>query len=411
VKQPHYIRVVVATCCLVIAAPAGADWRAFRGTSGNPVAEDAQPPLTWNDSPGKEENLAWKIDLPGRGPSSPIVVGDKVIVTASDGYQETRIHALAFSVETGRTLWHRTFWATGRTYCHPTTANAAPTPTSDGKLVFAFYSSNDLACIDLDGNFRWFRGLAFDYPKAGNDVGMASSPVVVDDTVVVQVENQGNSFATGIDKHTGQTRWRIKRPPLANWSSPLALDDADGNRVVLLQSTKGLTAIDPGSGKEKWHYEATCAGVPSSVTDQNGSHLFTPSGGILALKLNSVTESPSEAWRSSQLRPSTASPILHAGRVYTSSSAGIIACGDARSGKIVWRLRLKGPIWSTPVIAGNHMYVLNGDGLAQVVRLGEESGELVSTYDFGTTIQATAAVSDGAYFVRSDRHLWKIASP
>jgi outer membrane protein assembly factor BamB len=160
-----------------------ADWAQFRGPAGTSVAADAKLPTSFNVA--DNQNVAWRADLPGRGPSSPIVIADRVVVTCSDGPLQEKLIVACFDAKSGKSLWRRQFWATGRTYSHPDSANAAPTPASDGKRIYAFYSSNDMVCLDLDGNLQWFRGLAFDYPKAGNDVGMASSPVVVDDTVVV----------------------------------------------------------------------------------------------------------------------------------------------------------------------------------------------------------------------------------
>ena len=130
----------------------GADWLQFRGTRHTNIAGDAKLPVSFSD----KENVAWKADLPGRGPSSPIIVDDRVIVTCSGGLGEDykqhqdHLHILCFDSKTGKELWRRRFWATGRTHSHPFSANAAPTPASDGKLIFAFYSSNDLVCLDLD---------------------------------------------------------------------------------------------------------------------------------------------------------------------------------------------------------------------------------------------------------------------
>ena len=155
----------------------GADWLQFRGSQSTGVAPDADLPLNWS------ENVAWKSPLPGRGPSSPIVVGGRVFVTCSSGAKQDKLHLLAFDAEGGHQEWERQLWATGRTFTHPSSAVAANTPASDGERIFAFYSSNDLACYDLDGNLLWFRGLGHDYPKAGNDIGMSSSPVVVGETV------------------------------------------------------------------------------------------------------------------------------------------------------------------------------------------------------------------------------------
>ena len=160
----------------------GVDWAEFRGPNGNPV-HDGTLPLKW-DSSGTE-NVAWKASLPGRGVSSPIVVDDLVVITASGGANQQKLFVVAIDQQTGKQRWRRSFWATGRTYTHPTSSNAAPTPVSDGQYIYAFYSSNDLACLDLSGNLMWYRGLAHDYPKAGNDVGMASSPAIAGDVVVV----------------------------------------------------------------------------------------------------------------------------------------------------------------------------------------------------------------------------------
>lgn len=245
-----------STTCLLAAAfvtlLCGADWLQFRGANGASSSTDAAPPDSWNET----TNVAWKASLPGRGVSGPIVVKDRTYVTCSSGVKQDRLHVVCFDNKTGDEVWQREFWATGRTLTHPFSAVAAPTPASDGQRIFAFYSSNDLACLDLDGNLLWYRGLAFDYPKAGNDIGMASSPVVVGETVVVQIENQGDSFAAGIDVATGATRWRVERAHHANWVSPIALPgDREGNRIVLLQSASGLTAHNSMTGEELWRYD------------------------------------------------------------------------------------------------------------------------------------------------------------
>ncbi len=141
-----------------------ADWPKFRGGSSNAVELDADLPVEFDGATGK--NVAWKVSIPGRSVGGAIVVGNQVITTASDGMDERRVRLLSYDVETGMQNWVQEFVARGRPYCHPTSANAAPTPTSDGKRVYAFYSSNDLACVDLDGNLVWYRSLTSDFVKA-----------------------------------------------------------------------------------------------------------------------------------------------------------------------------------------------------------------------------------------------------
>ena len=227
--------------------------------------------------------VAWKVDLPGRGPSSPIVVGSRVLITASSGANQDRLHVLCFDTNDGRRLWERQFWATGRTITHSQSANAAPTPASDGRAVFAFYSSNDLVALDLDGNLLWYRGLATDYPRIGNDAGMASSPLVMEGVVVVQTESQGGALAVGIDASDGSTRWRDDRERVASWTSPVTISGGGaGTPAVLVQSTPGVNCLDPTSGKELWRYKASCDSISSACAA--GGLIFLPSGGITALR-------------------------------------------------------------------------------------------------------------------------------
>jgi outer membrane protein assembly factor BamB len=386
-----------------VALLGGADWLQFRGANGASSSTDAAPPDSWNET----TNVAWKASLPGRGVSGPIVVKDRTYVTCSSGVKQDRLHVVCFDNKTGDEVWQREFWATGRTLTHPFSAVAAPTPASDGQRIFAFYSSNDLACLDLDGNLLWYRGLAFDYPKAGNDIGMASSPVVVGETVVVQIENQGDSFAAGIDVATGATRWRVERAHHANWVSPIALPgDREGNRIVLLQSASGLTAHNSMTGEELWRYDVPCSTTPSVAVSED--HIFIPANGLTVLKLAPDATVPSLVWDSSQLSPSAASPIVVGDRVYTMNGSGVLSCGDIATGERLWQLRVGGKFWSTPVVAGDRMYCINSDGAAKVVQLGDK-GEIVSSNEFSDEIKGSPAISAGALYVRSDHYLWKIA--
>jgi outer membrane protein assembly factor BamB len=387
------------------AAARAEDWLAFRGN--NARSHSSQTGLPTEEK--LAEAIAWKKAIPGRAVSGPIVVGGRVIVTSSDGPKDDRLYVVCFDAETGRRLWQRAFWATGRTLHHPTSAVAAPTPASDGQRIFAFYSSNDLICLDLDGNLQWLRALTADYPGAYNDTGMASSPCVVGDTVVVQMECQGDSFAIGLDKRTGENRWRVERFPSANWTSPVACN-MNGREAVLLQSSDRLTAHDPQTGEQLWAYKAECSSIPSLTLD--GDAVLLPSGGMTALRLPSGDEaSPSVLWKQNRLAPSAASPVACNQRVYIINGAGVLVAASCQNGEILEQLRLAGTYWATPVVAGDYLYAVNQDGLLQVVRLPRGSGkaEIVARCEFGEPVLGSPAVGDGALFIRSLQHLWKLA--
>ena len=399
----------------ILCSFAAADWNHFRGNDNQSTSDCKNLPLLFDMKTG--ENIAWTADLPGRGPSCPIVVGDQVFVTSSSGIRQDRLHVLAFDTASGKCNWHRQLWATGHTHVHPFGAVAQCTPAGNGDSIFAFYSSNDLACFDLRGNLKWFRGLAHDYPTARNDVGMSSSPLVVGPTVIVQVQNQGESFVAGIDTETGKTRWRTSRHHSAVWSSPTVWRGKSASPeddLVLLQDRERLTAHDPQTGKMVWQYEAQChtvASVTTGFADMPEEPLvYLPANGLHALRRDPAGRDVEFLWHEQRLRSGNTSPVVHNGRVYTIKSSGVLVCGDASTGRVLWQLRLKGPFWATPLVAGDQLFAVNHDGAVHIVALGEK-GKLLRTCRFDTKILASPIAVDGALYLRSDQHLTKIASP
>ncbi|MEM7146281.1 MAG: PQQ-binding-like beta-propeller repeat protein [Verrucomicrobiota bacterium] len=380
------------------------DWLGFRGPNGGGVALEAVEGM-----PVKlDGEVAWDVALPGRGLSSPVIVGDRVFVTAASGPQQEELHVLCFDAGDGAKLWERRFWASGRTMSHKKTCVAAPTPVSDGERVYALFSSNDLVCLDLEGNLVWLRGLMVDYPNASNSLGLATSPVIAGDTLVVQIENDSDSFAAGIDLATGENKWRTARTKKANWSSPVVMREGEsGEERVVLQGSQGVTAVHPDTGVVEWVFEEGAATIPSSGVGASGEVIYVPSNGLAALQRGPEGNTAQTIWQASELRPGTASPIEKDGKVYIVNNLGVLTCADAATGERLWRVRLKGPFSGSPVAAGDHLYFFNERGIGQVVDLSGEEGAVVGEVELGETILGTAAIADGGVFVRSDGRLWR----
>ncbi|MCA9058023.1 MAG: PQQ-binding-like beta-propeller repeat protein [Planctomycetaceae bacterium] len=395
---------LLVTSCVTSVAAAG-DWRQFRGNNANSIAEGENLPQELSG-----ETIAWKAELPGRGLCGPVVIGERVFVTASSGYAQDRLSVLAFHTNSGEQLWRRQFVATGRTVCHEKMCNATPTLASDGIRLFAFYSSNDLICLDLDGNLQWYRGLGSEFPNASNSLGMASSPIVVDGVVVVQVESDAEAFACGIDAETGVTRWQLDRPRAANWTSPTILPAKEGRpTLALLQSSKGVSAIDVATGTEVWTFTDGASTIPSSTVIDG--QVVIPSNGLTVLQPSADGTEFTSVWTASNLRPGTASPIAVDGMALSMNSAGVLTAADITNGERLWQARLKGPFSGTPVVAGSYLYAFNEGGNAFVVKLSRENGEIVSELDLTETILCSPAAADNALYIRSDAHLWKFARP
>lgn len=381
----------------------GEDWRQFRGPSSTGLASVQGLPTTLTES-----HLLWKSDLPGRGLSSPIIVGDKLFLTAAEGSEQERLIVLCLDARSGQPIWKRTFWATGRTMCHEKTCVAAPTPVSDGQHIVALYSSNDLVCLDLDGNLEWMRGLTVDYPNVSNSLGMASSPVIVDGVLIAQVENDTQSLALGISLSDGKNLWQMARPKGANWTSPVPLHDTPTPSVAL-QSSRGIHVVHAHTGAILSSYQDGAATIPSSVLI--GTTLLSPSHGLTALDVAAQQEEMPMLWRSRALSPATASPIVIDNAVFVVNNAGVLTRGNLDGGRREWQLRLKGPFSASAVGFGSILYWVNEAGLLQVVDVSTEEGTIVSTLDLGQTILGTPSIANGALFVRSDQTLWKIGMP
>lgn len=401
-KQVTRLLPLIFLSGLAIAEPKQ-EWRQFRGSDGTGVLAFSELPTQLD----VEQHVVWKSPLPGRGLSSPVIIGDRVFVSCASGANKDRLHVRCHSSSTGEVLWERQFWATGRTNCHDKTSVAASTPASDGQNLYVLFSSNDVFCLDLDGNLQWLRGLTSDYPNASNSLGMASSPIVVAETLIVQCENDSDSFAVGLDVESGKNRWRLERPTMSNYTTPLVLDDAaSGKSLVALQSGRGISAIDPATGVTAWTYQDGASTIPSSVVADNT--LYVPSHGITAIRGGSRGEEAEQLWRSGQLRPATASPIVVGDKIFTVNNAGVVTAGRLTDGKRLWQLRTKGPYSGSPVGWGHYLYFANEKGLVQVVDVSADEGAIVSQIDLQETFLCTPAIADGALYLRSDQHLWKI---
>jgi outer membrane protein assembly factor BamB len=394
----HAARFIVVVT--VAASAALAQVPQFRGPGGLGVADAKNLPVQWSE----QENIRWKIALPGRGLSGPVIADGRVYVTACTGFEQKRLHVLCFDVKTGKQVWERQFWATGTTLCHPKTNMAAPTPVTDGQRVYALFATADLACLDTDGNLVWYRSLAGDHPTIGNNVGMAASPTLHKDTLIVPMENVGESFVAGIDAATGENRWRVSRPRGINWSTPLVIQN-QGRDEVLLQTPGQFTAHDPATGKLLWTWAGECAAASSPVLGDG--MLFIAGGKLTALRPGAASESPQVLWQNNKLATGYTSPLYYQGLVYTVSGRGVINCAEPGTGKILWSERLEGEHSASPLGADGKIYVAGEEGVVGVLQAGGEA-KLLATNSLPEKFLASPVAADGALFLRSDKHLYCI---
>ena len=418
--------------CL-ITSQTEADWLRFRGPNGTGKS-DSTLPVSWTP----DANVAWKGELPGPGVSCPIVVGDRVFVTCYSGYGIEREnpgdiknlmrHLVCFDAKTGEKKWQRDIPAAQPEDPYTgigVTAHgyASHTPVSDGQHVFTYFGKSGAYAFDLDGEQVWQQdiGKESDPWKWGS----SASPIVYDDLVIITASAESQALV-GLNKATGEVVWRQEAAGLDGmWGTPLLVKVHDGRTDLVMNVAKEMWGLDPATGKLRWFCESTGAEQAHSSPVVGGKTVFAftgRGGGSVAVKVGGegdVSES-NVVWNGRETAR-FGSPIGHKSNLYLVAN-GVLSVVDGKSGKRTKQLRLKGGgtggssrfgslDYPSPVIAGDHLYYLNGKGETFVFSLGPNpkqlSVNLVQTD--GETFGGTPAISDGRMFLRSNKHLYCVA--
>ncbi|MCS7021798.1 MAG: PQQ-like beta-propeller repeat protein [Gemmataceae bacterium] len=379
----------------------GADWPQFRGPNGSGVSTEAPLPVEWS----RTHNIAWQASLPGRGVSSPIVVGDRVYLTASSGPRGDRLHLLAYDAHRGTLLWHRQLQATGPTHCHPKTCMAAHTPAADAQGVYALFASGDLLACNPDGSLRWYRSLASDYPTISNQVGMAASLILIEGKLIVPMDNVGESFLAALDIRDGRNLWKAERPREINWVTPVVRPHTEGAEI-LLAGPRGLYAYDVATGQVRWSFKEAAFTVPLPLLEDEAVYL--PVQGVSKFSLGPDGIRGKPLWQNRSLQTGYSSPLLYRGRIYTASSTGFITAADATSGKELFRERVKGAFSASPVAGDGKVYCFNETGTCYVLDARTDTFELLATNSLEEETLATPAIAHQRLYVRTDKTLYAI---
>lgn len=395
--------ITLASSLLLLSVTVAGDWPSYRGNGTAAVASNI--PLTWS----KTENLLWSAPLPGQGPASPIVIGNTVFVTASSGYKQDRLHVFAFDSATGKKRWERQLWATGRTECHPKSAMAAPTPTADSERVYALFATADLVCFDHQGNMLWYRPLTQEYPSISNQVGMASSPILADGTLIIPMQNSGDaSFYLGIDPKTGKDKWKVKLNKEVAWSTPCLMPQ--GKRtLVLYQDDVGLHAIDAASGQQAWNFTTfkTNGIVGPSLLGTDKIVVAGDEFGVIQPGADDTT--PKLLWKTPKIRVGYCTPLQLDDKMLTLTNNGVINCIKSDDGTVLWQQRVKGNFAASPVKVGDKVLVVNEEGTTYVLEPGAKEGKIVATNSVGAeNMLGTPAIANDRLYLRSDSMLYCI---
>jgi outer membrane protein assembly factor BamB len=405
-------------------------WPQFRGPRGDGLAE-ADPPLAWSAT----EHVKWKMAVPGRGRSSPVVLGDRIWMTAAreQGVRRTRIEsddmqvaehvrlgAVCLSAADGKLLFERELFDVD----HPAPVHwlnswATPTPVVDSGRLYCDFGAFGTACIDaMSGNVLWKCRLVVDH-----QVGPGSSPMVYRNRLILVRDGGDVQYVAALDVQTGAIAWKAARPPIVAdrpnykkaFSTPLLITAA-GRTQLVVPAPQWFVAYDPESGKELWRvHHGKGFSIAARPVFGHGM-VYVCTGAIRpelwAIRVDGqgdVTDTH-VAWKTRAGIPVMSSPILVGDYLYSVSDAGIVSCWDARSGKVAWRERLEGNYLASPLCAGERLYFFNRDGLTTVLKTGEQFTRLAENRLEGPLV-ATPAMVEQSLFLRTDSHLYRIECP
>ena len=254
---------------------ANADWPAFLGGKSRSAAEDFSPPLKW----APDEGIGWQSELAGHGQSSPVIVGDRIYLTAVEGPMKNNNLVSCHNLSTGELLWKKSFPSSLLVANNVYTSRAAPSPSADASGVFAFFESGNLVALAPDGEVRWERDLIKDYGKFVGRFGLGGSIAQLDDQIFIVADNDGPSYIAGFDKKTGKTTWKTDRASRISWSSPMMVK-IGGQDQIVISSSGSVDGYDPADGKLLWSYDDVGGNtVPSTIDAGQGTFLVGASPG------------------------------------------------------------------------------------------------------------------------------------
>lgn len=422
----------------LLAADGDADflrqWPHWRGPMDTGVAPSGDPPVQWSE----DLNVRWKVPLPGKGLSTPIVWGKHLFVTTAiahgdalavrhehpegahdnmDPRHRHRFVVMALDSAQGTVLWQRTVRdQQPHEETHVTGSWSSPSPVTDGQHVYASFGSQGVYCLTLDGRLVWERDLGDMQIYHGH--GEGSSPVLCGDSLIVNWDHQGDSFVTALDKHTGELRWKVARDEITSWSTPLVVSHGDLKQIVIA-ATQKVRAYNAANGDLIWQCSGLSRNVVASPVAGHGMVYVANSydwQAMLAIRLDKaqgdISRTSAIAWQLRRHTPYVPSPLLYDKRLYfVRHLQGYVSCVQAETGMIQFgpeRLPGTQMLYASPVGAAKRVYLVSRNGTT-VVMEHSDSFKIMATNRLADTFSASPAIVGKSLYLRGEKHLYCIA--
>ena len=390
-------------------SPPASNWPSWRGPTALGMTTDLNLPTHWT----RTENVRWRVELPEPGNSTPIVWGDRVFVTQPLKSQNRRT-LMCFDRATGKLLWQSGLDWTAPEPTHATNPYGSASPVTDGQIVVAWFGSAGMAAYDFNGKELWRRDLGIQK----HTWGYGTSPVLYGDRVFLNFGPGDRAFLIALDKRTGKTLWQVDTPRgegqkhnnwspadmYGSWTTPLALGDQ-----LIVSWARQVVAFDQATGKVLWTGEGLGDLVYPSPIHADGVIVAMGGFGGPSVALRAGGEA---LWRLPKSRQLIGTGVVRNGYLYVVDIGGIAECLELQTGKVVWTQRLRGSgadngVWSSPVLAGDKIYVMNRSGETFLFKAAPEF-ELLGSNSLGEASNSSVVVSNGDLFLRTHAALWRI---
>jgi outer membrane protein assembly factor BamB len=407
-------------------------WPRWRGPEANGISRHANPPLEWSET----KNIRWKIEIPGRGSSSPVVWGDRLYIltavpagtkgaeshTPRGGITPRAMHrfvVMAIDRRDGRIAWERTAREeVPHEASHPDNGTwASSSAVTDGQHVIAFFESRGIYAYDMDGTLVWEKDLGDKSMR--NQFGEGSTPALHGNRLIVVWDHTAGSYIVALDKRTGNELWRVKRDEIDTWATPLVVEHA-GRAQVIVPGMNKLISYDLENGEVVWHSQGlTMNPIPSPVGADGMIYAMSGFRGnnLKAVRLadakGDISHSGAIVWSLDRDTPYVPSPVLYDGILYfLKTNNNILSAVDAKTGKPHYQLqRLDGlsEVFSSPVGAAGRVYVTGREGTTLVIRNAPKF-ELLAKNVLDDGFDASPALVDGEIYMRGYRYLYSIGA-
>jgi outer membrane protein assembly factor BamB len=422
---------------VLLAVSAGAQsaqqaWPQWRGPLATGVSPTARPPMEWSES----KNVRWKVELPGRGSSTPVIWGDHVFVltaapvgvelAASHDSRGTRgqivphrMMVLAFDRKTGKTVWERVAreQAPHEGYHQQFGTWASSSAVTDGEVVIASFESRGIYAYDMNGKPLWEVDLGDKQMR--NQFGEGATPALFKDRLVVVWDHQGESFIAALDKRTGKEIWRKAREEVDSWGTPLVVETG-GKPQAVTGAMNRIRSYDLATGDLVWESAGLTANpIPSPVYSDGLVILMSGYRGnsLKAVRLadarGDITNTPAVVWTFDRDTPYVPSPLLYDNILYfLKGNTGVLSAFDAKSGEPHYQLqRIEGVpnVFASPVGADGRVIVLGQDGSAAVLKHGP-AYEVLATNKLDDRFDASPALVGNELYLRGYRYLYCVAA-